>query len=298
MNKDRSANGGCEEVRGSLDAYLGDELNEQSGRRIAAHLAQCPSCSAELDARTGLRVRLKAAVENQSVPPDLQARVRRSLESHKSRSWLDAGWARWSLAAAAAACLVVASFAIVNSRRLPVPTLADRPGQQAYIQKVSATLSGVLRVGLGDHIHCSIFRKYPANPPSLEQMASTLGPAYLGLISLAKAAFPPDYRVVLAHQCSFAGRKYVHITLRKGKDLVSLVIAKKQPGESLAGLSETQRAGGVAVYQASADAYEVAGFDAGDYLAFVISELHGPTNLQIAANLAPSVHQFLMNTHA
>jgi hypothetical protein len=42
----------------------------------------------------------------------------------------------------------------------------------------------------------------------------------------------------------------------------------------------------------------VAGFDAGNFLAYVVSDLRGKTNLQIAANLAPGVREFLMKTPA
>jgi len=37
----------------------------------------------------------------------------------------------------------------------------------------------------------------------------------------------------------------------------------------------------------------VAGFAAGDFLAYVVSDQHARTNLQIAENLAPGVQEFL-----
>lgn len=55
------------------------------------------------------------------------------------------------------------------------------------------------------------------------------------------------------------------------------------------------RPSGIPVYQSAAQKYEVAGFDAGQYLVFVVSDLRGTTNLQIAANLAPGVYGFLSN---
>ena len=61
-----------------------------------------------------------------------------------------------------------------------MPALTDRPGQKVYIQKVSARLAAVLKVGLGDHIHCSIFRKYPKDPPPVEKMEADLGASYKG----------------------------------------------------------------------------------------------------------------------
>ena len=52
------------------------------------------------------------------------------------------------------------------------------------------------------------------------------------------------------------------------------------------------------VYQAAADRYQVAGFEAGDFLAYVVSDLKGEANLQIASTLAPAVREFLMKIQA
>jgi hypothetical protein len=98
----------------------------------------------------------------------------------------------------------------------------------------------------------------------------------------------------MAHQCGYGGRKYVHLTLQNGPELVSLVITQKGMGESLNGLAPALTSSGLPVYQAKAQQYEVAGFEAGKYLAFVVSDLRNSTNLELAAKLAPTVHEFLM----
>jgi hypothetical protein len=174
-----------------------------------------------------------------------------------------------------------------------LPPLTDRPAQDAYIQRISNTISAVLSVGLKDHVHCSVFRKYPENPPSLDQMTKTMGPAYSGLLQLVKTNIPEQYRIVMAHQCGYKGRRFVHLTMRDGDHLVSLVIARKQEGESLATSSPALRPSGIPVYQALAQRYEVAGFETDQYMAFVVSDLSGGKNLRIAQNLAPAVHGFL-----
>jgi anti-sigma factor (TIGR02949 family) len=294
MEKVSMGNGACEQVRGSLDAYISNEVDERVGRRVADHLAHCPSCSAEWEARNRLRTRLKAAVERQSVPPELRAKITGRLAARQARSWLNTGWSRWALAAAATAGVAAVTIAVVNNRRLPLPALADGPAQESYIQTVSSTLAAVLKVGLGDHIHCSVFRKYLANPPAAQEMAQKLGPAYAGLLPLLRATVPQEYRVIMAHQCGYAGRKYIHLTMQKGTELVSVVIARKEPGESLSGLPERKRPAGIPVYQSAADQYEIAGFEAGGYLAFVVSAMRGRANLEIATNLAPALHEFLM----
>jgi hypothetical protein len=54
----------------------------------------------------------------------------------------------------------------------------------------------------------------------------------------------------------------------------------------------------VPVYQSAATRYQVAGFEAGDFLAYVVSDLKSKANLHIAANLAPAVREFLLKIPA
>jgi hypothetical protein len=173
-----------------------------------------------------------------------------------------------------------------------LPDVADRPAQNAYIQKISARLAAVLRVGLRDHVHCAVFRKQtPA--PSPDVMESELGPSFRGLLPVVTAAIPKGYRVVMAHQCSFQGRKYVHLTASKDGSLISVVIARKQDGESFANLLPSTEHGGVAIFESAAGRFQIAGFDAGNFLAYVVSDLKSSANLDVAAAVAPGVRAVL-----
>jgi hypothetical protein len=73
------------------------------------------------------------------------------------------------------------------------------------------------------------------------------------------------------------------------------LITRKQEGEALspaevgAALAES----GIPVYTARVQRFRVAAFDAGKYLAYVISDLSNSENSQIAVALAPEVRQFL-----
>lgn len=297
MNRIQFGEGACDRTRKYLDSYISSELLVETNHEILRHLEGCPACSAELETRTKIRARLKGAVKNQAVPPELQAGIRKRLQDKSSGIWFTAGWSQWAVAVAAS--LAICAGIWVNYSHERMPELSDRPGQNAYIQTVSANLAAVLKVGLGDHIHCSIFRKYPQNPPSIEKMEAALGPLYKGLLPVVRAAAPEGYRVIMAHQCSYAGRKYIHLTLKRGGDLLSLVVARKNPGESLDGLpAAAESASGVPIYQSAARRYQVAGFEAGDFLAYVVSDLQGKANLQIAVNLASGVREILMKTPA
>ena len=301
MNRVQFGEGACEKTRKYLDSYISNELLVETNHEVLRHLENCPACTAELDARTQLRTRLKSAVNAQCVPPELQVRVRENIRSSHSSSWFaagwfSAGWPRWAIVTAAS--VLICAEVWLNYSRVKMPALADRPGQNVYIQKVSATLAAVLKVGLGDHIHCSIFRKYPKDPPPVEKMEADLGPSYRGLLPVVHEAVPDGYRVIMAHQCSYAGRKFIHLTFEKDGDLISLVVARRKDGESLAGLSPAREASGVPIYQSAAERFQVAGFEAGNFLAYVVSDLKSKANLQIAANLAPVVREFLLKTQA
>ena len=296
MNRIQFGQGGCEKTLRYLDAYINNELTVETNHDVLRHLEGCPACVAELDARSRLRARLKAAVRAQSVPPELQVRIREQIRGGKSGSWAWLSNGEWRWAGALAACLVVAAGLWVNRSVDRIPALSDRPAQKTYIARVSSNLAAVLKVGLGDHIHCSIFRKYPKEPPPIEKMEGELGPAYSGLLPVVRAAVPQGHRLIMAHQCTYAGRHFIHLTFETDGGLLSLVIARKEGGESLQGLSPATEASGIPIYQSAAGSYEVAGFEAGNYFAYVVSELRNKANLRVAANLAVGVHNFLVNT--
>lgn len=282
----------CEKTRRYLDSYISNELLVETNHEVLHHLEGCPDCAAELDNRSRLRARLKSAVESQAVPPDLQVRIRARIRERSAHSaWFES--TRWATAAAVAAMLLVTLGVWGVRRGANLPPLTDRPAQDSYILKISQTISSMLSPGLKDHVHCSIFRKYPEHPPTLEEMAKNLGPAYGGLVQLVRSNVPDEYRIVMAHQCGYKGRRYVHLTLRNGAHLISLVIAKKQDGETLQKLSPALKPSAIPVYQSEAERFEVAGFETDQYLAFVVSDMRGGRNLQIASSLAPAVHKFL-----
>jgi anti-sigma factor (TIGR02949 family) len=301
MNRPQFGEGACDRTRKYLDSYISNELLVETNHEVLKHIENCPACATELDARTRLRTRLKSAVNAQSAPPELQVRIREQIRGSRSGSWFAVGrfavgWPR--LAVAMSAVVLICAGVWLNYSGDRMPALSDGSGQDAYLQRVSATLAEVLKVGLGDHIHCSIFRKYPKNPPPVEEMEADLGPAYKGLLPVVRAAVPGGYRVIMAHQCVHAGRKFIHLTFEKGGDLLSLVIARRNAGESLVGLSPASEPSGIAIYQSGAERYQVAGFEAGNFLAYVVSDLKSQANLQIAVNLAPGVRGFLMKAPA
>jgi len=281
-----SGEGACEKIRQYLDSYISNELLVETNHEVLRHLEQCTPCSQELETRIRVRTSLQNAVRREVAPVDLEQNIRRRIhEAGSGRPWTMGFSLRWMSAVAALVVLSVAGWI----------ALRERQTQDTYIATMSARLSSILQVGLRDHIHCAVFRRYPKDPPTFAQLAGKMGPRYAGLVPLVKKRVPDEYRIVLAHQCSYQGRHYVHMVLKGPSALLSLVITRKNSGESFPNfkLAPALQAAGVLVYRGGVEQFQVAAFETQAFLAFLISDLPSENNLQLAAALAPDVHGFL-----
>jgi hypothetical protein len=281
----------CERIRRYMDSYISNELLVESNLEVLRHIEQCSACSQELETRLRVRASLQTAARREDVPPGLEQKIRKEIrERSPVRVWPFDLSLRWMSAVSALLLISTAIWVVLRSRRE-----LNLQEQNTYVQQISSRHSTIFQVGLRDHVHCAVFRKYPKAPPALAEMAGDLGPQYAGLVPLVKAKMPDEYRVILAHRCTVQGRNYVHLVLRGPSSLLSLIITKKNPGESFPAyqLVPALQSAGVPVYRAGASQFQVAAFESQAYLAFVISDLREESNLQLAAALAPSVDQFL-----
>jgi hypothetical protein len=233
--------------------------------------------------------RVKGAVGSVAVPPFLEARIRHSLRAEKpGRRWLP------RLIPAAAALAVFTGFAVayqLGHLRLTVNS------QESYIGTVSTHIATLMRVGLGDHIHCSIFRKYPKNPPTTEQFIEKMNPQYAGLIPIVRSQVPESYRMMLAHQCGYHRRKFVHLSLMSDSNLMSLVITRKGDGESFSteDMLPALVQAGIPMYQSSVQRFQMTAFETRDYLVYFISDLPKQQNTELMLALGPKVKDFLVS---
>jgi anti-sigma factor (TIGR02949 family) len=169
--------GACEKIRQYLDSYISGELLVETNHEVLQHLEQCPACSQELETRVRVRTSLRNAVRAETVPVDLEQKVRRRIhENQRGRLWTTGFSLRWMSAVAALVLLSAGTWIV----------LRERQAQNIYIATLAARLPGILQVGLRDHIHCAVFRKYPKDPPTLAQMAEKMGPLFAGLVPLVK----------------------------------------------------------------------------------------------------------------
>lgn len=279
----------CRKVVQEMDAYLDDSLTPDQTRQLSEHLGRCAPCSQEHETRKGIRERLQAAAQSIPDPPYLEAQVRRHIQASRTSSpWMN------RLVAVAVMAMLVIGVGVSLAYRSGYFRLTTA-SKESYIASASSQVPMLMRVGLGDHIHCAVFRKYPKNPPPVEEFARLLGPDFRGLIPVLEQHVPTDYRLILAHQCRYHNRRFVHLTLTNGSRLLSLVIARKGAGESfqaqdlLPALTES----GLSVYRAGVQRFQMAALESRDHLVYVISDLPQEKNTELMRAMAPALSIYL-----
>jgi hypothetical protein len=233
--------------------------------------------------------RLKTAVHSVEVPPYLAARIRNRIRgAEKPRRW---AFLLAPAAAAAALCVGVAVAYQQGHLRF------TRDSQESYIASVSSQIGTLMRVGLGDHIHCAVFRKYPKNPPKTEELVGTLGPEYSGLIPIVRSQVPENYHMMLAHQCRYHGRRFVHLSLMNDSHLLSLMVTRKSAGESFdgTGMLPALVQSGIPMYRADVQRFTITAFESRDFLIYFVSDLPREQSNEMMLSMAPAVQSFLKN---
>jgi anti-sigma factor (TIGR02949 family) len=280
----------CERIRRSLDSYLSNELPAENRSEIQSHLEKCAGCLAELETRERLRKRLKEAVSNEVIPAGLENRVREQLRSGPSV-------AHWFYAAAAVLLLTFGGALAVRflSALRSETTLASNAAVE--MQPLTEHAAQMLRIGAGDHVDCAYDHGNRDRVFTFAEMTEKMGP-YLELVSVAQRQAPAEYKVTVAHRCHYQGREFVHLLLKNQTgNVLSVILTRKQDAESLIA-DASPEAGKIQMYQARLQNFAVAGFETGNYLAFVISDLSDHQHQIIASALAPEVQRFVSTVQA
>jgi hypothetical protein len=262
-------------------------------RRAVAGVGVPPGLGAAV--RSSLREgqpvdRLRDVVDAVTVPPFLEARIRNRIAAGDPPA-RESRWLSRMLPVATAAAVFITAGIAWQLGYMRFTTSA----QNSYIHSVSSQVATLMRVGLGDHIHCSVFRKYPKDAPAVESFLQTMNPQYAGLIPIVRQQFGSNWRMMLAHECRFEKRKFVHLSLMNENNLVSLVISRKRDGESF----QTEEMipalvqSGIPMYQAGAQRFRITAFETRDHLVYFVSDLPKDRNSDVMIALAPRVKAFL-----
>jgi hypothetical protein len=150
----------------------------------------------------------------------------------------------------------------------------------------------LLALGINDHVHCAIAGKYPRQTMRVE-MTQGLGAQFAPMLQPVVDAAGIG-SVVSAHRCTIMGRSYVHVILRRGQMLLSVILTRREngdvfPGEALARMVHHSE---VPLHDASVAGYSVAGFESGEWLGYVVSAMPDARNRELAERIAPVVENY------
>jgi hypothetical protein len=239
-----------------------------------------------------INARLKAAVQSVDVPPFLEAKIRRHIQEQTAPVPSRGGWT-WVTSSAAVAGLAIAG--LIGFELMGLRQTAGK--QESFIVSVASRVGTLMRVGLGDHIHCAFFRKFPAQAPAVEEMESNLGSEYKDLVPVVRQNVPEQYSLVLGHACRYNGRRFIHLSLKNGSQLMSLVITTKQGSETfdIQGALPELVQSGIPMYTSTTERFQIAAMETSSHLVYFISDLPGKQNTQLLVAMGPSIKAILEN---
>lgn len=259
----------CARTLKHLDAFIDRELDSRTAAAVEQHVHECGACSAEMQLRSTLRERLRSATRNDAPSPFLQTRVLARLRRQERPSpWLQRS--AWAPTAAALLLMTVGLSVAYQLGHLRF-TVAS---QNRYIDSMLQKVSFAMGVGLSDHIHCAVFRKYAKQAPAVETLRADLPPEHRGVLTVVQAGVPRDFTAHLAHECTFRGRAYIHIAMKNDTNLISLILTRRRAGETLVenGLTPVISRGGLDLYGASAQRFQMSGFETATHFAYLVSD--------------------------
>jgi anti-sigma factor (TIGR02949 family) len=280
----------CGRAIEQLDFYIDHELTAGEREEMDRHLQACEPCMREARNRTALRDRLRSAVRGVTARGDLRDRI--SEEIRRTPASRPASqWRTWGVGMAAAVALAVAGGTAYELGHLRF----THASQESYLRGISSQVGNIMRVGLGDHVHCAVFRKYPRQAPPPETIVSDMGPQFFPLVQLIRDHISPDQRITMAHRCKYHGRPFVHLAMIDGTHLTSLVIAERQPGETFqtSGLTPALSDPNLPVYHSNVQRFQIDGFQTAGHLVYLISDLPKDANDRLMASVARPVRDFL-----
>lgn len=179
------------------------------------------------------RSRLRRAVSSQTVDPGLEDKLRSRLMAGDGRPSF-----RWQIAAVA---IVVAA------------------GAGAWLYR-ARTVEAAARIAVGDHRSCRLSKQPPDHGSAEALEGKGLDERYRALPKEVAGKIPVGYELVSAHHCSFEGKRVVHMVVKRGEKVISVVV---EPGQ----------AGSARITEQEVDGFEASGIDTGRESAYVVSDL-------------------------
>jgi hypothetical protein len=291
----------CREMGAQLDLYLDGRREGPEADAVESHLAACPACASVLANRAALRLRVRNVARNVEIPADLGQRIRSSVSREGEKAYRlgvrfssPFGKALMTVAAAgiaAAVLIATGGFYYGPSRGTP-PARAET--QAEFIARIWPQAPPVMRVGLRQHVHCGVYREYPEIPPKLTELAGEPGvsPA---LVNAVETHAPEGCHVVMAHRCTYNGRRFTHVVAKGDGRLMSLLITKRESGEAFeSDLQAVATEVNTPIFGAGAAGFAMNGFETPEYLVYLVSDFDEAENLKAMKAMAPEVRAALL----
>jgi anti-sigma factor RsiW len=255
----------CRDARELLDSFLGQELLVETNHEVLRHLAGCPDCRADLEARSRVRAGLQrafnGAVDLQMRPEfaaEVAARIRATPPVAHGRFRKRARW----LALAASLLLAAAGLYSLLGPRIPP----------------------IARQAAGDHQNCAVQFHLAEQPISLAEAAARYDPAYARLQTT-----PPDVvetgagtlHVADRHSCVFDERRFGHVIFRLDDHVVSVLMTADDSGDAPASADAAPLS-----WLPSIGGLSMASFQRPGHVVFIVSDLPDASFRQVAQSLA------------
>jgi anti-sigma factor RsiW len=250
----------CRDVRELADSFLSEQILVETTHDILRHLAQCPSCRAEIESRRRLRSALHGAFERSAElrpSPEFLASIGQRVREQESRHRRWTGW-RTALAIAATVLLV----------------FGGAFGGREWLG--ASRFAALARAAAGDHQNCAVRFRLKERPISLEEAAQRFDPGYRALVAVVPSPARisgGELTVLERHACVFDRRRFAHLVLRYRGTLVSVLVTPDRfaqvPPELL-----------------TIDTMHVASYRVGRFATFVVSSVSDQETREIAAAMA------------
>ncbi len=289
MNETKFDERSCARVRSYLDSYTNDELLDETKHGVQRHLEECRNCAGELESRARVKSLLQRAVSQETAPAALRARIQESIRATQPVTIFGFSRQQMALAACAFVAMCLGVWGVLQERN---------GGRVNLDASLSEQMRKVLNIGLRDHVHCALDNEVKKDFFTFEKVPAAVRTEYVELISSVKRQVGDNYEVA-AHNCAVDGREFIHVILKRGENVLSLVMTKGngERFESVAHVASFDAAS-APLYRGRLQGLEVVGLETPSHLAFVVSNLPEKESLQFASNVAPSVRDFLAKMEA
>ncbi len=271
----------CKEFREISEAYLSDELLVETNIQVFRHLEHCPKCREEFAAKRELRQKICSAIKNADdfqIDPVFVNHLSANLK--KTALYKSTGrnfWFAPNFLIPVMSSLLIAvtlGFAVFNWS-------SQNGGQPLADDFLTKGLTQISIQAVVSHKHCALEKLKKWEEISKQDFIQKA--VYTEQIAKPlQTNFSKNIEMLHAHDCIFNGKRFTHIILRKGSNIVSVFLDKSDA------MPETDNSTTAKIICEKENGLQVASFQKNKGAIFVISDMSETENLSAARALSNS----------